>query len=108
MAGRTVPLNIAFRVRVSVVCIQCEHTQRKKNKTKIIMFSQINAQGKKGWGVTTSQGVGWGVGEGVGGWGVGGRVFGGNQNTDTDQLKKYGFTTLHWQMGVEWLNKTVH
>lgn len=68
MAGRTVPLNIAFRVRVSVVCIQCEHTQRKKNKTKIIMFSQINAQGKKGWGVTTSQG-GW-----VGG---GGRCGGG-------------------------------
>lgn len=71
MAGRTVPLNIAFRVRVSVVCIQCEHTQRKKNKTKIIMFSQINAQGKKGCGVTTSQG-GW-----VGGGGRCGGVGGG-------------------------------
>ncbi len=57
------------------------------------MFSQINVQGKKGRGVTTSQG---------------GHVFGRNQNIDTDQLKKYGFTTLHWRMGVEWLNKTVH
>lgn len=25
-----IPLNIAFRVRVSVVCIQCEQTQREK------------------------------------------------------------------------------
>lgn len=82
-----VSLNIAFRVRVSVVCIQCEQTQRKKE----IMFSQINAQGKK---------------EGNNQSGV--HVFGRNQNIDTDQLKKYGFTTLHWQMGVEWLNKTVH
>lgn len=28
------PLNIAFRVRVSVVCIQCEQTQRKKGRKK--------------------------------------------------------------------------
>lgn len=37
-----------------------------------------------------------------------GHVTGGNQNIDKDKLKKYGFTTLHWQMGVGWLNKTVH
>lgn len=83
-----VSLNIAFRVRVSVVCIQCEQTQRKK------MLSQINAQGKRDGNNNQSRG--------------GGHVFGRNQNIDTDQLKKYGFTTLHWQMGVEWLNKTVH
>lgn len=50
----------------------------------------------KGKGLTISQGEGEG------------HVFGRNQNSDTDQLKKYGFTTLHWQMGVEWLNKTAH
>ena len=45
-------------------------------------------------------------GEGGKGWGI--VSLEENQNTDTDQLKKYGFTTLHWQMGAEWLNKTVH
>lgn len=57
------------------------------------MYSQINAQGRK---------------EGGGNNQSGGHVYGRNQNIDTDQHKKYGFTTLHWQMGVEWLNKTVH
>ena len=50
--------------------------------------------------------VRWGLG--VGGEGGGMGCLGENGNTDTDQLKKYGFTTLHWQMGAEWLNKTVH
>lgn len=49
-----------------------KHREKKK-----IMFSQINTQGKKGRGNNQSEGRG--------------HVFGRNQNSDTDQLKKIWF-----------------
>lgn len=50
-----VPLNIAFRVRVSVVCIQCEQTQREREKKK--NHVQPNKYtGQKGRGNNQSEG----------------------------------------------------